>query len=125
MAGGTIQTETEWVDIAADEEAGRFAPLYCPHCGCRGRIRSSKPVTGQHRIMHYQCINLFCSHTWRASLSYEYGLVASGIPNPKVDLPLRPVSRQDVLEAMRPRDTTQPDMFDGGAGASPPAASAA
>lgn len=119
MERGTNQTKpVEAPAIEALDEAGRFAPLYCPHCNCRGRVRSSKQVTGQHRDMYYQCINLFCSHSWRASLSYEYGIVPSGIPNPKVDLPLRPVSRQDVIEALRPRDAAQPDMFDRGSTAS-------
>lgn len=122
MSGGHKHTAAEDVPtVVAEDDAGRFAPLYCPHCGFRGRIRSSKQVTGQHRDMYYQCVNLFCSHSWRASLAYEYGIVPSGIPNPKVDLPLRPMERQAFLEATRPRDTAQPDMFDSG----PPSAAAA
>ena len=112
MSGGSInQGAPHRPAFVADDDVGRFAPLYCPHCNSRGRVRSSKTVTGQHRDMYYQCSNFACSHTWRASLSYDYGIVPSGIPNPKVDLPLRPMARQDVLEAMRPRDPDQPDMF--------------
>lgn len=123
MKGGNNHIEVAEIpaDAVTDDIVGRFAPLYCPHCKTKARVRTSKQVTGQHRDIYYQCINLFCGHTFKASLAYEYGIVPSNIPNPKVDLPLRPVSRQDVLEAMRPRDAAQPDMFDRGA---PPAAAA-
>jgi len=98
--------------IVADEDAGRFAPLYCPHCAQRGLIRSSKQVTGQHRDMYYQCSNVACGHTWRASLAYDYGIVPSAIPDPRVTLPLRTMTRQEVLEALRPRDAAQPGLFE-------------
>jgi hypothetical protein len=32
-----------------------------------------------------------------------------------VTLPMRPVSRQDAIEIMRPRDDVQPELFDGAA----------
>lgn len=122
MVGGNQIAATEIpTDAGADDDVSRFAPMYCPHCNMRARVRSSKQITGQHRDMYYQCVNLFCGHTFKASLAYEFGIVPSNIPNPKVDLPLRPVTRQDVLEAIRPRDTSQPDMFDLG----PPTAEAA
>ncbi len=88
--------------------------LRCPHCRSIGIVRSSERVTDQHRVMHYFCTNAFCGHTWRASLSYEYGISPSAIPNPRVDLPMRPMPRQQVLESMRERDANQPDMFDTG-----------
>jgi hypothetical protein len=69
-------------------------------------------VTPQHRKLYYQCINVFCGHSWLATVSYEYGLSPSAIPNPKVTLPLRPMPRQQVMELMRERDPSQPDMFD-------------
>lgn len=123
MVGGNRQLTAAEIpnDAGVDDAIGRFAPMYCPHCNMRARARTSKQVTGQHREIYYQCVHLFCGHTFKASLAYEYGIVPSNIPNPKVDLPLRVVNRQDVLEATRPRDTSQPDMFDLG----PPPAEAA
>lgn len=110
--GGNMQARQTPQPIVADGDAGRFAPLYCPHCTARGLIRSSKQVTGQHRDMYYQCSNIACGHTWHASLSYDYGIVPSAIPDPRVNLPLRQMSRQQALDAMRERDPDQPDMFD-------------
>ena len=75
-------------------------------------VRSSEMVTPTHRIIYYDCTNTFCGHTWRASLSYEYGLVPSAIPDPDVNLPLRIVPREQVLDALRERDPNQPDFFD-------------
>lgn len=114
MLGGKKQISAAEIpaDAGVDDAISRFAPMYCPHCNMRARARTSKQITGHHREIYYQCVHLFCGHTFRATLAYDYGIVPSNIPNPKVDLPLRNVARQDVLEAMRPRDDTQPDMFD-------------
>lgn len=112
MPGANIQAQAPQLPIVADDDAGRFAPLYCPHCRARGLVRSSKQVTGQHRDMYYQCCNIACGHTWRASLAYDYGIVPSAIPDPRVNLPLRQMTRQQALESMRERDPNQPDMFD-------------
>lgn len=92
--------------------------LDCPHCGHHGMVSSSTNLTPTHRIIYYQCSFAPCSHSWRASLSYEYGLSPSGIPNPQVDLPLRLPSREDIL-AMRqragepPPDPNQLQLFEG------------
>lgn len=97
----------------------RTGDLICPHCRCDGKRRTSRPITDQHREIHYQCSNVLCGHTWRASLSYDYGIVPSAIPDPAVDLPLRPVSRQDALEALRELDPDQIDLFPAPSSSSP------
>ncbi|WP_288806301.1 ogr/Delta-like zinc finger family protein [uncultured Novosphingobium sp.] len=107
------------VPLIADDDVSRFAPMRCPHCDSRARNRTSKTVTGQHREVFYQCTFIPCGHTWRASLVYDYGIVPSGIPNPKVDLPLKQMTRQEALEVLRPRDPSQPDMFDAPPGHTP------
>ncbi len=89
----------------------RAGSLQCPHCDCRGRVRSSETITPQHRKLYYQCSNVLCGHSWLATVSYEYGLSPSAIPNPKVTLPLRPMPRQQVMELLREVDPDQPDMF--------------
>lgn len=91
---------------------GRTDRLRCPHCKFAGRRRSSREITPTHRDIYYQCTNLFCGHTWKASETYDYGIVPSAIPNPRVTLPLRAVSRQDAMEITRPRDAAQPELFD-------------
>lgn len=97
---------------ALASQRDRAGSLRCPHCECVGRVRSSESVTPQHRKLYYQCGNVLCGHSWLATVSYEYGLSPSAIPNPKVTLPLRPVPRQQVMELLRERDPSQPDMFD-------------
>jgi hypothetical protein len=91
---------------------GRTDRLRCPHCKFAGRRRSSREITPTHRDIYYQCTNLFCGHTWKASETYDYGIVPSAIPDPRVTLPLRAVSRQDAMEITRPRDAAQPELFD-------------
>lgn len=106
----------------------RSGHVRCPHCDCVGLRRSSRAVTPQHRQIYYQCSNVLCGHTWLATLSYEYGIVPSAIPDPRVVLPLRPMPRQQVLELLREADPDQPDLFpaqggdDGAADAAPPGA---
>jgi hypothetical protein len=68
---------------------GRTDRLRCPHCKFAGRRRSSREITPTHRDIYYQCTNLFCGHTWKASETYDYGIVPSAIPDPRVTLPLR------------------------------------
>ncbi|WP_333839181.1 ogr/Delta-like zinc finger family protein [Novosphingobium sp.] len=100
-----------------DDKIERAGRLRCPHCNSVARCRTSRLIMPTHRDIYYRCINLFCGHTWKAVESYEYGIVPSAIPNPRVTLPLRTVTRQDAMEIMRPRDAAQPELFDG---ASPP-----
>lgn len=98
----------------------RSGALRCPHCRFIGYRRSSRAITETHRDIYYQCPNVLCGHTWKATESYDFGIVPSAIPNPRVTLPLRPVSRQQALEAMTPPDPDQPGLFDGVRPAPPP-----
>lgn len=91
----------------------RSGALRCPHCKFVGYRRSSRAITETHREIYYQCSNVACGHTWKATESYDFGIVPSAIPDPKVTLPLRPMTRQQVMEALAPRDADQPGLFDG------------
>lgn len=103
----------------------RDGELRCPHCKSRGNRRTSREVDVTMREVYYQCSNLACGHTWKASLVYEHGLSPSAIPDPKVTLPMRPMDRQRVIEALgdakAPPDPSQPRLFDWPAGTAPPA----
>lgn len=117
MADAANHAETGLDRTALDRTAlarrqDRAGNLDCPHCECPGRVRSSDAVTPQHRKIYYFCSNVFCGHSWLATVSYEYGLSPSAIPNPKVTLPLRPMDRQKVMELLRERDASQPELFD-------------
>lgn len=112
MAEQAAASDTAFNRNVLAHRQDRAGNLDCPHCGCQGRVRSSEAVTPQHRKIYYFCSNVFCGHSWLATVSYEYGLSPSAIPNPKVTLPLRPMPRQQVMELLRERDADQPELFD-------------
>jgi hypothetical protein len=64
--------------------------------GCAARTAACRPAQVQppgdrhHREIYYQCTNVVCGHTWKASETYDYGLVPSATPDPRVTLPQRP-----------------------------------
>lgn len=71
----------------------RSGDLRCPHCRSTAIRRTSREVTATFRELFYICRNPACGHTFKASLSYDYGLSPSAIPDPNVDLPMRPMDR--------------------------------
>ncbi len=111
--GNTALITSEASEDRAFFTKGR-ARTRCPHCQCAANCRSSREITITHRELYYECTNLFCGHAWHSSESYDYGLRSSAIPDPAFTLPLRPMSRQQVIDMMRDRDPSQPDMFDAG-----------
>ncbi|MGV3511871.1 MAG: ogr/Delta-like zinc finger family protein [Novosphingobium sp.] len=112
MAGEAAISAAALDRAALSHRQDRAGNLDCPHCESPGRVRSSDAVTPQHRKIYYFCSNVFCGHTWLATVSYEYGLSPSSMPNPRVTLPLRPMDRQKVMELLRQRDADQPELFD-------------
>ncbi len=100
-------------DLIAHTPRSRNFALNCPHCSAPGIIRSSVLVEVTFRVVYFGCFNFFCGHTWRASLAYEYGIIASAIPNPAVNLPLRTVQRSAVIDDALKRnpDPNQPELF--------------
>ena len=82
--------------------ARRNSDLRCPHCQMPGIRRSSQEVVVTLRQIFFSCPNPFCTHSWKASLSYDYGISPSAIPNPEMaDLPMRLPSRDEVMAAVR------------------------
>ena len=94
----------------------RYPDLSCPHCLAAGIRYSSRPLTVTFREVYYACANPLCGHTWKATLSYDYGLSPSAIPDPALNLPMRMADRESALP---PRgspplpDPDQPGLFDG------------
>lgn len=113
----------EFIPVA-DHIPQRTGDLRCPHCQTPGDRRTSREVTSTFREIFYMCRNPVCGHTWKASLSYDYGLSPSAIPDPRVDLPLRTVPREAALAVIRAAQTSpdpdQPGLFDGPARPEPP-----
>ena len=87
----------------------RSGDLRCPHCGSLTFRRTSREVTRTYRELFYICRNVVCGHTFKASLSYEYGLSPSAIPDPKINLPLRVVERSTAIGARDPTNSPRPD----------------
>lgn len=83
--------------------------LPCPHCRSETFRRSSRMVTATFREIFYICRNIGCGHSFKASLSYEYGLSPSAIPDPAVNLPMRPLDREATMAALRLHDPPVPD----------------
>jgi len=103
----------------ADARLQRSHELRCPHCLVPGARRSSREIQVTMRQISYSCRNPACGHTWRASLIYDYGLSPSAIPNPTVNLRMRPMDRGDVIQALSDAnaplpDPAQPGLFDTG-----------
>lgn len=112
--------------IRTDADSGAPVPLWfersggnlrCPHCGVPGRRWSSREIDVTLREIYFACANVACGHTWKASLVYDHGLSPSAIPNPAVNLPLKPLPRAEVLRAIADAaapdpDPAQPGLFD-------------
>ncbi len=114
---GTFIAATIPAELRGDDEDARHGGLRCPHCHSVGERRTSRAINDTFREIYYSCSNFFCRHTWKASLSYDYGITPSAIPNPAVTLPLRPVERAEVIDDSKRRslpgpDPGQPTLFD-------------
>ncbi len=106
---------TPHIPVSDHMPARRFG-MRCPHCKTPGDIRTSAEEAPTLRVLYFSCRNPACGHTWRGSLVYDFGLSPSAIPDPKLDLPMKPVTRDQALRAMadaaaRP-DPNQPTLFD-------------
>ena len=117
MGGGTSTNTLQRTSPfnPAGQLPSRSGHLRCPHCEVPGSVRSSEEVTPQHRNLFYTCQNPLCGHTWKATLSYDYGLSPSAIPNPAVTLPMRTPSREEAMALVHPPpppDPNQPSLFE-------------
>jgi len=92
-----------------ESQPGRKHELCCPHCKSPGNRRSSREVTTTFREIFYICRNPVCGHSWKASLTYEYGLSPSAIPDPALDLPMRVMDRAAALVALANARAAAPD----------------
>lgn len=75
--------------------ARRFAPpsysvvtRTCPHCKCEARARSSEQLTPLTKLIWYQCRNLDCGHTFRATEEITHSISPSAMPDPAINLPM-------------------------------------
>ena len=63
---------TPAVNFVHDDDH-RSGDLRCPHCRSTAIRRTSREVTPTFRELFYLCRNPACGHTFKASLSYDYG----------------------------------------------------
>lgn len=68
--------------------------MNCPHCGKRAQIRTSHKMTKTMRELYFLCSNLLCGHSWIAHLEAVRTISPSGVPDPKVVIPI--VERKEV-----------------------------
>lgn len=93
---------------------GKRHDLNCPHCGAHASRRSSRKVTETFREIFFICSNVQCGHSFKATLSYDYGLSPSANPAPGVNLPMRPVERAAAIRSASIRDGPEPPPADHG-----------
>jgi len=96
------------------EDYRRRGSMRCPHCRHIANRRTSVEVTPLVWDVYFQCSHPGCSHSFKAQLSYSYGLSPSACPNPDfADLLIRPMSRDVVVkpDPPPPDDPNQPRLF--------------
>jgi len=96
------------------EDYRRRGGMRCPHCRHIANRRTSVEVTPLVWDVYYQCSHPGCNHSFKAQLSYSYGLSPSAVPNPDfADLPIRPMARDAVVkpDPPPPDDPSQPRLF--------------
>lgn len=106
------------VNFVQDDDH-RTGDLRCPHCRSTTIRRTSREITPTFRELFYLCRNPACAHSFKASLSYDYGLSPSAIPDPSVDLPMRVMERTAGETIPFPpgsieHDPNQMNLFDDG-----------
>lgn len=73
--------------------------IACPHCESKATARSSKVLSLTLREITYQCMDVYCGHTYVANLEIVRTLSPSAKPNAAVDLPVRGRSFQGKRKA--------------------------
>lgn len=70
--------------------------MACPHCGSRGRVRTSIEKTATMRELYFYCSEMFCGHSWVASLEAIRTISppSPAFRNPTIHLPI--VKEEDV-----------------------------
>lgn len=78
----------------------------CPKCGGKAKIRSSEKQTRLSKKLYYQCLNIKCGHTWRASLSFD-GTINPGLID-DTKLPahrrLKVLNKEEAFETGNPAE---------------------
>jgi hypothetical protein len=62
-------------------------------------IRKSEKQTATFQTMYARCNNIVCGASYVGSLTWDYTLSPSGLPQPQVTLPLSPAKER--LQALR------------------------
>jgi|TARA_R110000868_G_scaffold398359_1_gene671513 hypothetical protein len=66
-------------------------------------IRKSEKQTATFQTMYGRCNNLVCGASYVGSLTWDYTLSPSGLPQPQVELPLSPTKqRLQALQDLAP-----------------------
>lgn len=83
----------------------------CPHCRTRAQVRTVKDLSPTLRWVYFLCNNLACGHSWVATLEADRTISPSGMPDPRIALPI--MARREV-EAVHAALTQSPQrsIFD-------------
>ena len=61
--------------------------IRCPHCEAQAKVRTSQQETKTMRFLTCQCTNVYCGHTFMATLEAIRTISPSAIPDADVILP--------------------------------------
>ncbi len=101
-AGGTNGATTIF---ATTQSTGRVplghsrGRVQCPHCRAPLKVRDSESLTPLCREIRYQCSNLECGGTYVADLTISRMIAPSQLPNPRIKLPVGPLTRARPVQA--------------------------
>lgn len=76
-----------------DQHANGRMPMQCPHCKSPAMIRTSRRVSVLVREIYYQCTNVVCGHTFKATIEIIKTLSPSTMPDPAIAAQLNPKRR--------------------------------
>jgi hypothetical protein len=82
-----------------DQHANGRMPMNCPHCKSPAIIRTSRRVSVLVREIYYQCTNVVCGHTFKATIEIIKTISPSAMPDPAIAAQLSPHPRPLMTQA--------------------------
>lgn len=76
--------------------------MFCPHCGTRAKVRTSKTLSRTMREIAYQCDDVQCSHSFVGIIEVVRTISPSATPHPEVNLPM---TKQAIFNAKNAHQT--------------------
>jgi hypothetical protein len=79
-----LQRVTESQTPAQAIGLGGRIHMKCPHCQSAATVRTSREVSALVREVYYQCNNVVCGHTFKATVEIVKTLSPAACPDPRI-----------------------------------------